>query len=198
MNPAKDAGIITLTNPTSGILGRRFQTERRRCLEQRRGVYKMESYPKQNIPFRNIVRIHFVFWVSVTNNNGFWNLFTITVNYNSSQSMTVSSTVTNHERRIPAHTVNSLMNDVCLTNLWLEFTNELSFTNSRRPKYKSPSQMVPLLFSVIFCSEMYASISLLRNTLLESRCLAMDYSVTISSFPFIFENRNNVISRHWF
>jgi hypothetical protein len=29
MNLAKDAGIITLTNSTPGIFGRRFQTERR-------------------------------------------------------------------------------------------------------------------------------------------------------------------------
>jgi hypothetical protein len=59
-----------------------------------------------------------------------WHFFTITVNYNSSQSMTLSSTVTNHERITPAHTLNSLTNDVCLTNLSEGFRTDLNISNS--------------------------------------------------------------------
>jgi hypothetical protein len=51
MNPVKDAGIITLTNSTPEILGRRFQTERRRCSEQRRAVTKIEFYSNQKYVF---------------------------------------------------------------------------------------------------------------------------------------------------
>jgi hypothetical protein len=66
-----------------------------------------------------------------------------------------SSTVTNDERRIPAHTLNSLTNDVCLMNLsgisdwFLECMNELPFISATRPEYKSPYRTVNYL--VLLC-----------------------------------------------
>jgi hypothetical protein len=69
----------------------------------------------------------------------YWHFFTITINYNSSQSVTVQdslhsgwtsvfpSAATNDERLITAHILKSLPNES------IEFTNDLSFITSGEP-----------------------------------------------------------------
>jgi hypothetical protein len=50
--------------------------------------------------------------------------------------MALSSTVMNHEEKISAHTLNSLTNVVCVTNLWLELS--LSLSLMLRPTVSRP------------------------------------------------------------
>jgi hypothetical protein len=92
---------------------------------------------------------------SVTNNSGFWirwlDLFALLYNYSKLWLSTTSSipywttsvfssTVTNDERRIPAHTLNS-WNDVCLKNLWSLNLNlsSLSLSLLLRPTVSRPA-----------------------------------------------------------
>jgi hypothetical protein len=92
----------------------------------------------------------------------YWHFFTITINYDISQPMTVSdslhslldqsvfsSTVTNDERRISAPTLNSL-NDVCQTNLCLNSPSVLAcppFIISAEPNRDHHFQQFTLLLA---------------------------------------------------
>jgi hypothetical protein len=100
-----------------------------------------------------------------------------------------SSTASNDERRIIAHTLTYL--ERSLTDESLLRMNYDSFITSRQPDYRSPYQAVPLLFSVFRCHGNLCSTNrCLANGLpllafrrcLPKRYLAMDYSVTLFKF----------------
>jgi hypothetical protein len=116
-----------------------------------------------------------------------WHFFTITINYDSSQSMTVYDSL--HSllgyERLLFHCDEWQTTNHCSDT---ELLNYGSFITSRRPEYRSPSQTIPLLFYVIHChGNLCLPNHCLANGLplpafrrcLPKRFLAMDYSTTI-------------------
>jgi hypothetical protein len=109
----------------------------------------------------------------------YWHFFTIAINYDSSQSMTVHDSLYSllnyerllfhcDERRITAHTLNSLTN---------ESITELT---SRRPECRSISQTVPLLFSRCH-GNVFVNIRCHRNLCLGTCYLATDVPLFTAS-----------------
>jgi hypothetical protein len=121
--------------------------------------------------------------ITTNHNSSQWLLTTRSIPYRTTN--VFSSTVTNDERRITAHTLNSF---------WIFLRmNYDSFITSRRPEYRSPPRTVIILlllreyvFVNIRCSGNVcqsvatlwpsAAYPLQRKRVLPSRCLAMDYS----------------------
>jgi hypothetical protein len=124
--------------------------------------------------------IGFIILITAHTLNPFWIL--LRMNYN--------SCLTNlyEEPRTALNDVTNLLADLYC----FECTNRLPFITATRPELRSPARTVNSS-SVIFCFIHYHEkcvnlvatlrfiqlYSLLRNALLASRCVAMDYSVTI-------------------